>query len=165
MIWPHRLAPLAACVCALTIASCAKKDSAATDTTLASVTTTDTPAPAPPTSIKLSDIAGTWNLRSVPATGDTTPTVSVLEAKNDTSGWTITFPGRGPIAEHVTVSGDSIILASEPYQSVRRKGVRVTTSGVLRLQNGNIVGRNTAHYSVKTADSVMVFNTTGTRAR
>jgi hypothetical protein len=48
---------------------------------------------------------------------------------------------------------------------VRRKGVQVTTTGGLRLQNGNLVGTNTAHYKVKTADSVLVLNTTATRAK
>jgi hypothetical protein len=43
--------------------------------------------------------------------------------------------------------------------------VTVTTNGVFRLQNGNLVGTNTAHYNVKTADSVLVLTTTGTRAK
>ena len=162
----RRISFVGTCVCIAFLTACAKKDSAASDTTLGSATTGDSasaPVTAPP--INLADVAGTWNLRSVPTTGDTTPTLSVLKATNSTSGWTITFPGRGPVAEHVTVSGDSIILESDPYQSVRRKGVRVKTTGVLRLQGGNIVGQNTAHYSVKSADSVLVLNTTGTRAK
>jgi hypothetical protein len=52
-----------------------------------------------------------------------------------------------------------------PYPSVRRKGVQVTTDGVMRLQAGSLVGTNTAHYKVKTADSVLVLNTTGTKAQ
>jgi hypothetical protein len=89
----------------------------------------------------------------------------VLTATANTSGWTITFPGRKPIAERITVGGDSIIAEAGPYPSVRRKGVTVTTNGVLRLQGGNLVGTNTAHYKVKTADSVLTLNTTGTRAK
>lgn len=105
-------------------------------------------------------------MRSVPTTGtDTTPTTFVLTATGNTSGWTITFPGRKPIAEKVTVAGDSLIVEAGPYPSVRRKGVTVTTNGVLRLQGGSLVGSNTAHYKVKTADSVLTLNTTGTRAK
>ena len=165
MIGIYRFPHVAFCVCAALLTSCAKKDNAATDTTAAMATDTAAPAPVAPTPINLADVAGKWNLRSVPTSGDTTPTLSVLDAKNTASGWTITFPGRKPVAEHVTVSGDSIVLVTDPYQSVRRKGVQVMTTGVLRIQDGNIVGQNTAHYSVKTADSVLVLNTTGTRAK
>jgi hypothetical protein len=69
------------------------------------------------------------------------------------------------VAEHVTVAGDSVVVESDPYPSVMRKGVTVKTTGVFRLQDGNLVGQNTAHYSVKTADSVLVLNTTGTRVK
>ena len=81
-------------------------------------------------------------------------------------GWTLTFPGRKtPQPVQVTVDGDSIIVAAGPYSSVRRKGVQVTTNGSLHLQNGGLVGTTTAHYKVKTADSVLTLNTTGTRAK
>jgi hypothetical protein len=65
----------------------------------------------------------------------------------------------------VTVDGDSIMTEAGPYQSVRRKGVQVRTNSVMRLQGGTLVGTTTARYNVKTADSVLVLNTTGTRAK
>jgi hypothetical protein len=163
----HRSTRIAICCSAAVLAGCAKKDNnAATDTsstmasTTTSTTTTTTPAP-----INLADVAGKWDMRSVPATGDTTPTTFVLTATTNTAGWTIAFPGRKPIAARVTVAGDSIMMEAGPYPSVRRKGVQVTTNSVSRLQGGNIVGSTTAHYKVKTADSVLVLNTTGTRAK
>ncbi len=161
----QRSTSIALCLCAAVLAGCAKKENAAVDTTSAmasSSTTTAAPAPAP---INLADVAGKWNMRSVPTTGDTSATTFVLTATANTSGWTITFPGRKPIAEKVTVDGDSIIVSAGPYPSVRRKGVTVTTNGVMRLQGGSLVGSTTAHYKVKTADSVLVLNTTGTRAQ
>jgi hypothetical protein len=161
----HRSTSIALCLCAAVFSGCAKKDNAAVDTTGAmasSSTTTAAPAPAP---INLADVAGKWNMRSVPTTGDTSATTFVLTATANTSGWTITFPGRKPIAEKVTVDGDSIIVAAGPYPSVRRKGVTVTTNGVMRLQGGSLVGSTTAHYKVKTADSVLVLTTTGTKAQ
>jgi hypothetical protein len=97
--------------------------------------------------------------------GDTTSTNFVLTATATTSGWSIKYPGRAAVPETITVSGDSIITSAGPYPSFRRKGVMVTTNGVFRLQNGSLVGTNTAHYKVKTADSVLVLNTTGTRAK
>lgn len=160
-----RFTSIALCLCAAVLTACAKKDEAAVDTSSMAVssTTTTSTGPAP---VNLADVAGKWNMRAVPTSGsDTTPTNSVVTATATTSGWTITFPGGKPIAMRVTVDGDSIMTEAGPYPSVRRKGVQVTTNGVMRLQAGSLVGTNTAHYRVKTADSVLVLNTTGTRAQ
>jgi hypothetical protein len=161
----QRSTSIALCLCAAVLSGCAKKDNAAVDTMAMASSTETTTAPAAPAPINLADVAGKWDMRSVPTSGDTTATTFVLTATANTSGWTITFPGRKPIAERITVGGDSIIAEAGPYPSVRRKGVTVTTNGVLRLQGGNLVGTNTAHYKVKTADSVLTLNTTGTRAK
>jgi hypothetical protein len=161
----QRSTSIALCLCAAVLSGCAKKDNAAVDTMAMASSTETTTAPAAPAPINLADVAGKWDMRSVPTSGDTTATTFVLTATANTSGWTITFPGRKPIAERITVGGDSIIAEAGPYPSVRRKGVTVTTNGVLRLQGGSLVGTNTAHYKVKTADSVLTLNTTGTRAK
>jgi hypothetical protein len=168
MFMPHRNTRIAICCCAAVLAGCAKKESASVDSTSAmasstsSTTTSTTTAPA---AINLADVAGKWNMRSVPMSGDTSATTYVLTATANTSGWTITFPGRAPIPVKVSVDGDSIMLSAGPYPSVRRKGVQVTTYGVSRVQNGGMVGSTTAHYKVKSADSVLVLSTTGTRAQ
>lgn len=163
-----RITRSALACCSFVIAACAKKENAAVDTssvvasTTASATTT-APAPA---NINLADVAGKWNMRAVPTSGtDTTPSSYVLTATNNTSGWTLTFPGRKPMPVQVVTAGDSIVISAAPYSSVRRKGLQVSTNGVLRLQNGDLVGPTTAHYRVKTADSVLVLNVTGTRAK
>ena len=162
----HRTTRIAICCSAAVLTACAKKDSAAVDTTASSTASTATTTPAPgPAPVNLADFAGKWDVRSVPATGDTTPTTYVLTATSTTSGWTIKFPGRAAIPATVTVGGDSIEIDAGPYPSVRRKGVQVTTTGGLRVVNGQVVGTNTAHYKVKTADSVLVLNSTGTRAK
>jgi len=161
----QRTTSIALCLCAAVLTACAKKDEAAVDTSsmAASSTTTTSTAPAP---VNLADVAGKWNARAVPASGtDTTPTNSVITATSTTSGWTITFPGRQPIAMRVTVDADSIMTEVGPYPSVRRKGTQVTTNSVMRLQGGSLVGSTTAHFKVKTPDSVMVLNITGTRAQ
>jgi hypothetical protein len=161
MLTLQRSTSIAVLLAAVVLAGCAKKDDTAVDTT-ASSSTAVTTAPAP---INLADVAGTWNMSSVPTTGDATPTTSVVVATGNTSGWTITFPGGKPIPMRVTVDGDSIVTEVGPYASVRRKGVQVTTNGVWHLQNGSLVGPTTAHYKVKTADSVLVLNSTATRAQ
>jgi hypothetical protein len=161
----QRATRISLCCCATLIAGCAKKDNTAADTTstmVASTTaSTTTAAPAP---INLSDVAGKWNMSSVPASGDTTPTKYVLNASGNTSGWTLNFAGRPPVPVTVTVDGDSIRTESAEYSSVRRKGVKVRTTGWWHLQNGTLTGSTTAHYAVKTPDSVMVLNSTGTKA-
>jgi hypothetical protein len=161
----HRSTRIAICCSAAVLAACAKKDNtAATDTssTMSSSTTSTTTTPAP---VNLADVAGKWNARAVPTTGDTTPTNYVLTATASTTGWTIAFPGRAPIAAKVTVAGDSILVDAGPYPSVRRKGVQVSTNSVMRLLGASFVGTTAAHYNVKTADSVLMLNTTATRAK
>ena len=171
MFASHRFTGAAIFCCAVLLAACAKKENAAADsssmsasTTTSSTATTPPPAAAP---INLADVSGKWNMRSAPSTGtDTTPNTYVLTTTNNTSGWTITFPGRKPQPITVVVQGDSIITSSPaPYASVRRKGVQVTTNGVLRFQNGDLTGTTIAHYRVKTPDSVMTFTVTGTRTK
>ena len=166
----HRTTRIASCCIVAVLAGCAKKNDATADSTsaMASSTTTSTPeatTPPAPAPINLADVAGKWNMHAVPTSGDTTSTNFVLNATGTTSGWTLTYPGRKPVPEKVVVTGDSIITSAGPYASFRRRGVMVTTNGVFRLQNGSIVGTNTAHYQVKTADSVLTLNTTGTRAK
>jgi len=161
MLKLHRSTTIAVCLCVGVLAGCAKKDDAAVDTAAADTAAVTTA----PTPVNLADVAGRWNVTAVPASGtDTTPTNSVITATSTTSGWTITFPGRPPIPMRVSVDADSIMSDVGPYASVRRKGTQVTTNGVMRLEGGRLVGRTTAHFMVKTPDSVLVLNTVGTRA-
>lgn len=170
MLASHSVTRPALVCCALLLAACVKNEKTPGDDTMAvsaasSTTSTTTPAPTV-TPVNLADVAGKWNMRAVPTTGtDTSATTYVLTTTNTTSGWTLTFPGRKPMPVQVTTAGDSIVLTAAPYASVRRKGVQVSTVGVLRLQNGDLVGPTTAHYNVKTGDSVLVLNVTGTRTR
>ena len=163
----HGSTRIAICLSAAALAGCAKNENAAVDTSSAMASSTASTTMAAPASVNLADVAGKWNMRSVPTSGtDTSATAYVLTATNNTSGWTIKFPNRAAaVPVRVTVDADSIVTTSGPYESVRRKGVQVTTNGVLRLQNGSLVGSTTAHYRVKTGDSVLVLNTSGTRSQ
>ena len=86
-----------------------------------------------------------------------------LNATADPSGWTITFPGRPPVPMRATADGDSIITDAGPYESALRKGVQVTTRGVFRLVNGQLVGTTTGHYQTSGADSVATFRSVATK--
>ena len=143
---------LALVLSAALFAGCAKKEAPPAEM-----------APAAP-SIDVASLAGTWNLAGTIA-GDTNVVVTgMITATADPSMWTITLKDRPPMPLSVTVSGDSLLTASGPYESVLRKGVQVTTNGVLHLVNGQLVGPNWAHYSVTTADSVVQLQMTATKA-
>lgn len=143
---------LALVLSAVLVAGCAKKEAPPAEQ-----------APAAP-SIDVASLAGTWNLTGTMA-GDTTVIVTgTITATADPTMWTITLPNRPAMPLSVTVSGDSLITASGPYESVLRKGVQVTTNGVLHLVNGQLVGPNVAHYAVTTADSVATLQMTATKA-
>ena len=163
-----RLASYAAACGVVFLAACAKKDNGPVDTAPAAAAapgpTTGTAAGTmAPTPIALADLAGTWKFRSVPQSGtDTTATEFTLTSSGDKFTQTYTTGLKVPI--HLTASGDSVITDAGPYASVRRKGVQVTTHGVLRKEGDKLVGTTTAHYKTKGADSVLVLHTEGTRA-
>ena len=161
----QRSTSIAVCLCAAALAGCAKKDNAAVDTSSIAASSTVTTAPAAPAPLNLADVAGKWDMRAVPTTGDTSATTYVLTATSSDKGWTIKFPGRAAMPVKVAAAGDSLIVDAGPYASVRRKGVQVTTHSVERLQGGSMVGTTTAHYNVKTADSVLTLTTSGTRGK
>jgi len=119
----------------------------------------DTVAAAP--TISLADVAGTWDMRSVPVSGDTTATV--YQAIVTADGWTMMLPDRDPLEGIVTTSGDSIMVDAGPFESVRRDGVMVTTHAVYRLEGDRLVGMTYAHYETSEADSVLELATEGTR--
>jgi len=119
---------------------------------------------AAPAMLSLADVAGRWNMRAVPESGDTTPTTFVVTATADTTGWTTTFPDRAPLATRVTAAGDSVVTEVGPYESVRRRGVQVRTRSVLRMDGDRLTGTAVAHYVTTGADSVLRLRVEGTRA-
>jgi hypothetical protein len=149
--------------CMASAAGCAKgDDQAATDTGISA----SAPAPAAePGQSSLAGVAGRWQMRAIPDSGtsDTSATEYVLTATSDTSGWTMTYPGRPPVPVRVTLAGSRFITEAGPYESGRRKGVQVTSSGVLRLEGGKLVGTRVGRYTTRGADSVIRVRVEGTR--
>jgi hypothetical protein len=144
------------CCTAAAVVGCAKTE---TKAPAASQT------PPPPPALSLADVAGKWSVRGMNEARDSTLVTYQLNATADTAGWTITFPNRKqPIPARVAaVAGDSLVIEAGPYESVLRKGMQVTTHGVLRLQNGKLVGLTVAHYKTTAADSVRRIPMEGTR--
>lgn len=147
--------------CVVLLVACSGSKDAAADS---AATAAPAPAPAPATTISIADLAGKWKQDVRREGSDSILVTSEVNATADPSGWTLTLPGRPPMPIRITVSGDSIITATGPYESVLRKGVQVTTDGAVRLQDGKLVGITTAHYAgVTTADSVVRLRTEMTR--
>ena len=149
----------------LFVAGCAKSDQAAKDTA-AAMAADSTPAAAPaPATLSLADVAGKWQARAIPESGtDTSATDYVLTATPDTTGWTIAFKSGVTVKQHVTLSGDSIMLKSDTYSSQRRKGVKAMTETTYHLRDGKLVGLTTAHYQGGGADSVVRLRSEATKA-
>ena len=150
------------------LVACAKSEKPADTTTAVAPAAAVTPSTSAGTvaaaPIALSDVAGTWHVRSVPQGGtDTTATEYTLTATGTTDGWKIKFGSGLDVPVRVTVSGDSIVTEAGPYSSVRRKGVKVTTHGVFRKDGDKLTGTTVAHYNVKTADSVLTLRSEGTK--
>jgi hypothetical protein len=145
---------------AITLAACATGDRTAdTAGATAAAATPATPAP-----LNLADVAGVWTVRGTNMAGDTTLVTYELNATADTSGWTITFPGRPPVPVRVVaVAGDSVITEAGPYQSSLRRGVNVRTTGAFRIQDGRLIGHTVARYDTRDADSVLMVRSEGTR--
>lgn len=155
-----------ACSATLLVAGCAKSDQAAKDSAAAAAAAAAAPAPTPPppAAFSLADAAGKWQMRAVPESGtDTSATNFVLTATADTTGWIMTFPSGVKVPFHIMVSGDSLIMKTGSFASQRRKNVKVSTDGAVRLQNGKLVGTTIAHYAKAGPDSVMRMHTEGTK--
>jgi hypothetical protein len=147
--------------CAIALVACNKpKEEPAMESTAAAPETPAAPAP-----IALADVAGKWSVRTMAESGDSTLVSYELVASGDTSGWSLNFPKRKPVPMRVVaVAGDSIVTEAGPFESVLRKGIKVTTNSVFRLQDGKLAGTTTAHYATGGADSVRSLRMEGTRA-
>ena len=122
------------------------------------------PPPAAPAPINLADVAGDWTVTVMPAVGDSVLLTYKLHATPADTGWTVTFPGRKPMAVQITTMGDSIMTTMAPYESVLRKRTMVSTEGVMHLVNGQLLGMTTAHYKTTKADSVVHLRMEGAKA-
>lgn len=115
----------------------------------------------------LAAMAGTWNMTTMPEQGDSVLLTYVVNATSDTTGWTITFPGRDPMPVRIlTVDADSVVLEVGPYESMLRPNVQVVTQSVSRVQGDRMMGTAVARYSGAAvgADSVVRLRLEGTRA-
>jgi hypothetical protein len=152
------------CCGTLLLIACGKtKDQSAIDQASqpAADSTTVAPAPEAPAPISLADLNGKWKIRVTPEGSDSTLLEFTMDAAPD--GWTLHFPKGPPVTSKPIAAGDSIVADAGPYQSALRKGQKVTTHTVYRVQDGKLVGTTVAHYATKSADSVRTLHVEGTR--
>ena len=115
--------------------------------------------------LSLGELAGTWNMKAMTASGDSTLVAYTMTATADAGGWTMNFPGRDPIPMQVSTAGDSLVFDAGPYASaLRADSEMVTVHGSSRLQDGTMVGTFTAHYATTRPDSVLMGRLEGMRA-
>jgi hypothetical protein len=132
---------------------------AATDSSAAAAAAAMAPKP-----VTLADFAGTWAMKSWNEKRDSVLVESELMATADTTSWMVHLPNRPPLSgKIVAMGGDSVVVEVAPYESVLRKGVKVSTHTVYHLMDGKLMGTTTAHYTTKGADSVRMLPTEGTR--
>ena len=150
----------AAAAAAAALVACTPGEKAA-DTTAAA------PAAAMPAPITMADLTGTWNMKGMNEKGDSTLVTYTMHADADTAKWTFMFTNSKKAEKlHVVgMAGDSVGFKSDKFGSQLRKGVTVWNEGWLHMKDGKLSGMTTAHYSVKTADSVRVLRIEGTRTQ
>jgi len=106
------------------------------------------PAPAKKGGIKLADVAGTWDGKSMVGPKDRVVASFVVTATADGKGWTMKFPNRDAIALRVLSSGgDSVVTEAGPYQSILRPGQMVTTRISGHYKGDTMTGTFEAHYA------------------
>ena len=106
------------------------------------------PAPMQSGGIKLSDVAGTWDGKSMVGPKDSVVASFVVTATADGKGWTMKLPDRDPIPTRIlAMGGDSIVTESGPFKSILRPGQMVTTRTVGHYKGDTMTGTFEAHYA------------------
>jgi hypothetical protein len=100
--------------------------------------TTAAAAQQPAAAIKLADVAGVWDAKTLMGAKDSVVATTVLTATANDTGWTMTFPGRDPIAVRVVaMGGDSVVTEAGPYPSILRAGQTVTLLRMVSHYSGD----------------------------
>lgn len=99
-----------------------------------------------------SDFHGTWEGEAVL---EGTPDPVPVTIEGAASGWTMTLPGRDRVALTASVSADSLILESEPYESILQEGITVRIRTASVLQDGRMTGAVAATYLTPEGERVV----------
>jgi len=106
------------------------------------------PAPAPAAGIKPSDVAGTWDGKTMMGPKDSVVATWAMTVTADGKGWTMALPNRPPVPARILASGgDSIVTEMGPYESVVRPGQMVTTRATGHYKGNAVTGTLEGHYA------------------
>jgi len=98
--------------------------------------------------IKFSDVAGTWEGRSMSGPKDSVFVTWVLTATADGKGWTLKRANRDPVPVRiVAIGGDSIVWESGPQPSFLRPGQTVTTRTFAHFKGDKMTGTWAGRYA------------------
>lgn len=121
------------------------------------------PPPPPPPPPTYADFAGAWDAVST-LDGVAEPVQSHLASTPAGGGWTMSFEGREAVPMRVSLVGDSLVLISEPYESVLRPKVMVQVRIASVLVAGAITGKLIATYDTPEGQEVVMGTIAATRA-
>jgi len=109
--------------------------------------------PPPPPAPTVADFAGTWNA-TTNMTGAEKPVETQLVINADGTG-TMNAAGRDPVPLTLSMSGDSLIAVSAEYESLIRKGVKVTIRTANHRGGDELHGTVVATYKTAKGDEVV----------
>jgi predicted house-cleaning NTP pyrophosphatase (Maf/HAM1 superfamily) len=97
--------------------------------------------------IKLSDLAGTWSMRTMMGPKDSVVTRSTMIVSAD-GKVTLKFQnGQSATSRVLSMAGDSVVAQTGPYSSVLRPGQMVTTTTTTHFNGNNATGTMIAAYA------------------
>src|SRR2546426_11368212 len=98
--------------------------------------------------IRFSDVAGTWDGKSMVGPKGSVFLTWVLRATVDGKGWTLKRANRDPVPVRiVAIGGDSIVWESGPYASFLRRGQMVRTRNVAHFKGDKMTGTWEGRYA------------------
>jgi hypothetical protein len=88
--------------------------------------------------------------------GTADPVASRLISRPDGGGWMLSLEGRDSIPMRASLSGDSLILLSDQYESILRPKVVVQVRTAAVLADAGLVGKVVATYNYPDSQQVVV---------
>lgn len=108
------------------------------------------------------DFAGTWTISNM-LEGTPDPVISTMVVSEDGNDWTMSLPGRDDLTISVEMVGDSVVITTEPYESILQEGVMVTVRTANVLRDGMMYGNLVATYQTPDGERVVLGTSEGTR--
>jgi len=98
--------------------------------------------------IRFSDVAGTWEGKSMIGPKDSVFVTWVLTATADGKGWTLKRANRDSLPVRIiAIGGDSVVWESGPYPSILRAGKMVTTRTAGHFKGDKMTGTWAGRYA------------------